>query len=60
MKLLLDENLTFRLAKYLANDYPGSCHVNDVKLFQTDDNLVWQWARRNGFGLSPKMLISSK
>ena len=51
MKLLLDENLTFRLLKALQADYPGSCHVKDVNLMETDDNLVWQWARRNGFAI---------
>ena len=49
MKLLLDENLTFRLTKSLQTDYPGSCHVKDVNLLETDDILVWQWAQRNGF-----------
>ena len=49
MKLLLDENLTFRLTKALLPEYPGSCHVKDVNLLETDDMLVWQWARRNGF-----------
>ncbi|HEX8657378.1 MAG TPA: DUF5615 family PIN-like protein [Hymenobacter sp.] len=48
-KLLLDENLTFRLIKPLQLDYPGSCHVKDVNLSETNDVLVWQWAQRNGF-----------
>lgn len=50
-KLLLDENLTFRLTKSLQVDYPGSCHAKDVNLLETDDNLVWQWAQRNGFAI---------
>lgn len=51
MKLLLDENLTFRLTNSLLADYPGSCHVKDVGLQQTDDLLVWQWAQRHGFAI---------
>ena len=51
MKLLLDENLTFRLVKALQTDYLESCHVKDVDLMQTDDMLVWQWAQRNGFAI---------
>jgi predicted nuclease of predicted toxin-antitoxin system len=51
MKLLLDENLTFRLVKALLADYPGSCHVKDVGLLETNDHLVWQWAQRNGFAI---------
>ncbi len=50
-KLLLDENLTFRLTKSLQSDYPGSLHVKDVHLLETDDILVWQWAQRNGFAI---------
>ena len=42
MKLLLDENLTFRLVRALQADYPGSCHVKDANLMETDDILVWQ------------------
>lgn len=51
MKLLLDENLTFRLVKALQEEYPGSCHVKDVDLMETEDILVWQWAQRNGFAI---------
>ena len=51
MKLLLDENLTFRLTKSLQADYPGSRHVKDVNLLETDDMLVWQWAQRNGISI---------
>ena len=51
MKLLLDENLTFRLTKSLQVDYPGSCHVKDVQMMETNDSLVWQWAQRNGFAI---------
>lgn len=51
MKLLLDENITFRLTKSLQADYPGSCHVKDVNLLENDDMLVWQWAQRNGFSI---------
>ena len=51
MKLLLDENLTFRLVRALQAEYPGSCHVKDVDLMETNDMLVWQWAQRNGFAI---------
>ena len=51
MKLLPDENLTFRLVKALQKEYPGSCHVKDVNLTKTDDFLVWQRAQRNGFAI---------
>ncbi len=49
MKLLLDENLTFRLVKALQQEYPGTCHVKEVNLMETDDIVVWQWAQRHGF-----------
>lgn len=51
MELLLDENRTFRLIRFLQAGYPGSCHVEDVNLLETDGVLVWQWAQRNGFSI---------
>jgi predicted nuclease of predicted toxin-antitoxin system len=54
MKLLLDENLAPRLAKSLANLYPGSRHVADCGLKQSSDLDVWEYARANGFVIASK------
>jgi predicted nuclease of predicted toxin-antitoxin system len=49
VKLLFDQNLSPFLASRLANDFPGSAHVQDVGLDRADDAGVWDYARANGF-----------
>lgn len=54
MKLLLDENLSFRLIGDLQLKYPGSTHVDLVGLRGADDSTLWALAQRNGFALVSK------
>ncbi len=54
MKLLLDENLSPRLAPALANVYPGSLHLCDCGLRGVTDIEVWQYALENGFAIVSK------
>jgi predicted nuclease of predicted toxin-antitoxin system len=49
MKLLFDQNLSYRLVASLAAEYPGSVHVRNVGLATADDEGVWNYARANGF-----------
>jgi predicted nuclease of predicted toxin-antitoxin system len=50
MKLLLDENVSWRLAKLLADIFPYSVHVTDVLLKQpATDADIWNFARQNNF-----------
>lgn len=48
MNLLLDENLSPRLVERLAALFPGLIHVRDVGLKQGSDEMIWDWAKRNG------------
>ena len=54
MKLLFDENLSFRLVAALADIYPGSSHVRDAGLLGADDLRVWDYAAEHGFLLASK------
>jgi predicted nuclease of predicted toxin-antitoxin system len=54
MKLLLDENLSFRLVVGLADIYPGSNHVREVGLLGADDLRIWSFAAEHGFLLASK------
>lgn len=54
MKLLFDENLSPKLVRLLAGDYPGSAHVYDVGLLTSPDPDIWNFAAAND------MLIVSK
>ncbi len=47
MKLLFDENLSFRLPHRLADIFPNSIHVRDVNLKAADDPMVWDYAKNN-------------
>ena len=54
MKLLLDENLSPRLALALSDIYPGSESVRDCGLRGCSDVEVWQYALTNGFAIVSK------
>jgi predicted nuclease of predicted toxin-antitoxin system len=54
MKLLLDENLSFRLVALLADLYPDSIHIRDVGLLGSSDEKVWNYAAAGGFMLVSK------
>ena len=54
MKLLFDENLSPRLARDLAAQFPGSAHVRECGLLGHPDEEVWEYARAHGFTLVSK------
>lgn len=54
MKLLFDENLSFRLPGLLADVYPGSTQVREVGLLGAEDRRVWDHAATGGFLLVSK------
>jgi predicted nuclease of predicted toxin-antitoxin system len=49
LKLLVDENLAPRLARDLADLFPGSTHVGAAGLSSTPDVVVWEYAKAHGF-----------
>ena len=49
MKLLLDENLSRRIAPFLQTDFPGSSQVVLLELESAGDSTIWQYAKDNGF-----------
>ncbi len=54
MKLLLDENLSFRLVRTLEDLYPGSAHVRQVGLLGAEDVRIWRYAADHAFMLATK------
>lgn len=54
MKLLLDQNLSFRLLEKLEPAFPGSTQVKFAGLDQADDLTVWRYARDDGFTIVTK------
>ena len=54
MKLLFDENLSFRLISLLADLYPNSEHVRNVGLLGHEDQNIWAYAADQDFLLVSK------
>ena len=54
MKLLFDENISFKLCKRLEDIYPDSTHVSFVDLENKDDSEVWQFARKENYVIVTK------
>jgi predicted nuclease of predicted toxin-antitoxin system len=54
VKLLLDENLSHRLAPRLAQSFPGTAHVDAVGLHGDPDSAIWEYAARHDFVLITK------
>jgi predicted nuclease of predicted toxin-antitoxin system len=51
MKLLFDQNLSFKLCQALADLFPNSSQVGLLGLERADDHEIWEYARANGFTL---------
>ena len=54
MKLLFDENLSWRLVSLLARDYPESRHVDQEGLHGRPDHDIWRHAAQHGFAIVSK------
>lgn len=54
MKLLLDENLSDRIIHKIIDLYPDSHHVKTLSLLNTDDSLIWEFAKFNDFVIVSK------
>lgn len=51
MKLLFDQNLSFKLCQQLADLFPDSAQVRQLGLAEADDRVIWDYARDNQFTL---------
>ena len=54
MRLLFDQNLSPRLARELADVFPGSIHVQDIGLSKAGDGEVWDYAKAHGLVIVSK------
>jgi predicted nuclease of predicted toxin-antitoxin system len=54
VKLLLDENLSDRIVSRIVELYPNSEHVKTLGLLNTDDVVIWEYAKVNGFVIVSK------
>lgn len=49
MKLLFDQNLSFKLRQDIADLFPESNHVRFLGLSEVGDRVLWDYASANGF-----------
>ena len=49
MKLLLDENLSYRLVRLIEDIFPGSEQVKRLGLLGNTDTVIWEYAAQHGF-----------
>ena len=54
MKLLFDQNLSFRLVSEVADLFPDSLHVRDIGLHAALDEQVWNVAKQRGLTVVSK------
>lgn len=54
MRLLLDNNLSRRLVRSLADALPNAAHVADQGLETASDTEVWAFARASGYSIVTK------
>lgn len=51
MKLLFDQNLSFKLCRLLNDLFPGCEQVRQVGLDHADDSVIWHYSADHGFAL---------
>jgi len=49
MKLLFDQNISYKLIHLLSGFFPNSNHVKLLNLEKADDKVIWQYAKENNF-----------
>jgi predicted nuclease of predicted toxin-antitoxin system len=54
MKLLFDENLSFKLPRLVAAAFSDSTHVRELGLKGHTDEEIWDYAKVNGFTIVSK------
>ncbi|MDR9363952.1 MAG: DUF5615 family PIN-like protein [Balneolaceae bacterium] len=54
MKLLFDQNLSYRLVQLLEDYFPNSEHVKLLGMEEATDSSIWEYAKENNFVIISK------
>ena len=54
MRLLLDENISWRLTAYLRPHCATVLHVRDIQLDNSPDTSIWRYAKQHGYDVMTK------
>jgi len=49
MKLLLDQNISFRISNKIQDIFPGSKQVREIGLENAKDSKLWNYAKENHY-----------
>ncbi|HRY31619.1 MAG TPA: DUF5615 family PIN-like protein [Bacteroidales bacterium] len=49
MKLLFDQSISYRVVKGLQNIFPFAIQVRELKLENSTDREIWEFAKREGY-----------
>jgi predicted nuclease of predicted toxin-antitoxin system len=49
MRLLFDQNISFRITKKLYDLFPDCKHVSDCGIIDCEDQDIWLYAKKNNF-----------
>ena len=49
MKLLFDQNLSFKLCRRLADVFPASNQIRLIGMEEAEDRALWEYAKANNF-----------
>ena len=51
MKLLFDQNISYRIIRLLSSDFPECAQVKRLNLYGKPDRVIWNYARENDFAI---------
>ncbi len=51
MRLLFDQNISFRIRKKLIDTFPDCKHVSDCGLMGSNDPDIWEYAKNNNYSI---------
>lgn len=51
MKLLFDQNISFRIIKLISEEFPKVNHVNELGLADSTDMAIWEFAKSNNYSI---------
>lgn len=51
IKLLFDQNLSFKLCDLLSFEFPNSSQLRLLNLDKSSDTEVWEYAKKSGFAI---------
>lgn len=54
MKLLFDQNLSWKLVRLLTDVYEGCAHVRDLGMAESLDTAIWRYAAEHGYTVVTK------